>query len=229
MGVFTHLAERDYHTEFSYPLDIDVYPLVQEIRRFGSPKSVQPINVFNFSYLKPCLHKCALPEEDPPRILFVIKSALPHFERRMAIRQTWGNESRFPDVIIRTVFLLGTSPSPDLQRAVDQEDLLHGDVVQADFLDSYYNNTLKTMSGLKWAVEHCPLARFIVFSDDDMFISTKNLLRFIRDPSNYPQSPDVDPPPEHRERSLKQDDGDDLRLYAGKMFWSKFSSLLTLF
>nr|CAG4637825.1 EOG090X07IA [Chydorus sphaericus] len=214
MGVFTHLAERDYYTEFSYPLNIDVLPLVRSLR----------------SGIK-----------DGPRILFVIKSALPHFDRRMAIRQTWGFERRFSDVVIRTVFLLGTATDNHLiQSKINEEAEKFGDIVQADFLDSYYNNTLKTMSGLKWAVENCPNASFVVFSDDDMYISTKNLLQFVRNPSSYPLIKEANSylpqNPEHRERSLKQqipeDDSrissagsdeeldDDFRLYAGYVFHS---------
>jgi hypothetical protein len=30
---------------------------------------------------------------------------------------------------------------------------------QGDFVDSYYNNTIKTMMGLRWAVETCPKVR----------------------------------------------------------------------
>ena len=162
-GLFTHLFEKDYHTEFSYPLDMDVLPLVQQLQMNGKidELDVQPINVFNYSYLKSCRHKC--PEGSTPRLVFVIKSAIPHFERRQAIRQTWGYEKRFSDVDIRRVFLLGRSPSsPDQEMAIDREDALHGDIVQADFIDAYNNNTLKTMSGLKWIVEHCPSAQVLI-------------------------------------------------------------------
>ena len=86
----------------------------------------------------------------------------------MAIRQTWGFERRFSDVVIRTVFLLGTATDNHhlIQSKINEEAEKFGDIVQADFLDSYYNNTLKTMSGLKWAVENCPNASFVVFSGD---------------------------------------------------------------
>jgi len=29
------------------------------------------------------------------------------------------------------------------------------------------------MSGFRWAVEHCPKAQYVLFSDDDMYISMK--------------------------------------------------------
>nr|CAG4641751.1 EOG090X07IA [Eurycercus lamellatus] len=238
MGVFTHLAEKDYHTEFSYPLDIDL--------REARSLSVQPINTFNHTYLKPCVDKCS--SGQVPRLLVVIKSALPHFDRRSAIRKTWGYEKRFSDVPIRTVFLLGTTTDPESQLLVDREDSEHGDIVQSDFHDHYGNNTLKTMSGLKWAVEFCSTASFVVFSDDDMYLSIKNLLIFLRNPSSYPdeaasedQLSNEDPlmpsipnaNTDHRERSLKQekpdddsplqgnwDEAQDLKLYAGYVFHS---------
>ena len=42
--------------------------------------------------------------------------------------------------------------------------------------------------------------------DDDMFISTKNLLRFLRNPSSYPND---------NKAAGSEQFGDELRLYAG--------------
>ena len=49
--------------------------------------------------------------------------------------------------------------------------------------------------GLKWAATVCPEARFYAFVDDDYYLSTRNLLRFLRNPVNYPrylQDPTID-------------------------------------
>lgn len=236
MGVFTHLLEKDYYSKFSYPLDVDLQPLVKELLT-GQVPHTEPINVFNHVYLKPCTEKCA--NNSNPTLLLVVKSALNHFKQREAIRQTWGYQKRFSDVEIRRVFLLGTGSDPEIQQEIDLEDNVYHDIVQANFHDDYRNNTLKTMSGLKWAVENCPLAQYVVFSDDDMYISTKNVLRFIRNPLNYPAEESITPIDqgrEHRERSLKQEslvedtsqlvsavgnlgqeqDNEDHKLYAGK-------------
>ena len=32
--------------------------------------------------------------KDDPQILFLVKSALPNYEKRLAIRRTWGDEER---------------------------------------------------------------------------------------------------------------------------------------
>lgn len=242
MGVFTHLYEKDYYSEFSFPLDVDLQPLVNELL-LGQVPQTKPINLFNYSYLKPCKEKCA--NNSTPTILFVVKSALHHFNQREAIRQTWGYQNRFSDVEIRCVFLLGTGSDPEIQRQIDLEDNTYHDIVQTDFHDDYRNNTLKTMSGFKWAVEMCPTTRFVVFADDDMYISTKNVLRFLRNPLKYPgEDPTVTPivkSVEHRERSLKQEslaehsgyfseeqENEDYKLYAGIILITKFQIIMII-
>ncbi|EFX64346.1 hypothetical protein DAPPUDRAFT_66289 [Daphnia pulex] len=194
MGVFTHFLEKDYYTEFSYPLDVDLQPLVKDLA-VGNVPAVKPINTFNYTYLKLCADKCA----NNPKLLLVVKSALTHFEQRQAIRETWGDEMQFSTIEIRRVFLLGTGFNPEIQRKVDEESEMFNDIVQADFVDDYHNNTLKTMSGFKWAVEHCSPVQFVAFSDDDMYVSTKNLLRFFNEASNL---------------------NENLKLYAGYVFHS---------
>ena len=42
--------------------------------------------------------------------------------------------------------------------------------------------------GLHWATQNCPNSKFYFFVDDDHFVSIKNLIRFIENPSDYPES-----------------------------------------
>jgi hypothetical protein len=58
-----------------------------------------------------------------------------------------------------------------LQAAVEQEFAQYKDLVQGNFIDSYFNNTWKTALGLRWAVEHCPKERNITVSVHS-FLST---------------------------------------------------------
>lgn len=190
LGVFTHIFEKDFNTEFEYPLGGDVLEYVKQMRR-GEQPTVAPINWYNFSYYNTMEHKC----QDSggrllrPKLMIIVKSAMNHFEHRQAIRQTWGYERRFSDVIIRTVFLLGVSREPnlELQERVEEENAKHKDIVQARFIDTYFNNTIKTMMGMRWATTYCPKSKFYLFVDDDFYISIKNILKFIRNPSQYPE------------------------------------------
>ena len=72
--------------------------------------------------------------------------------------------------------------SATCQDLIDSEAQEFGDIVQGDFIDTYYNNTWKTMMALKWLNEYCAGVQFALFVDDDYYVSTKNLLKFIRDP-----------------------------------------------
>lgn len=193
-GAFKHLFEEDFHSSFDYPLNDPNIPHYAKQLRNAQQPDVKPFNIYNYTYLSNCRQKCR-DEEDAmivPRLVIIVKSAMNHFSRRSAIRQSWGFEKRFYDVIIRTVFTLGitdgvTQEQQDLQTAIEREHEQYDDIIQADFIDSYYNNTIKTMMGLRWAIEYCPRSRFFMFVDDDFYISTKNVLRFLRNPVNYPE------------------------------------------
>lgn len=190
-GAFTHMFEEDFNTDFHYPYDGDALKYAKQIRH-GQQPDVAPINRYNYTYLSDCSDKCRRPDADNflvPRLVFVIKSAMEHFSRRSAIRQSWGYENRFSDVIIRTVFVLGipSAERRDIQPLIDIEQANFKDIVQADFLDTYFNNTIKTMMGIQWAATFCPRGKFFMFVDDDFYVSAKNVLRFLRNPVNYPE------------------------------------------
>nr|CAG4645574.1 EOG090X07IA [Lynceus sp. MCZ IZ 141354] len=248
LGAFTHVWERNYYHEFSYPLEADIATYVESLKH-GHVPEVKPINVYNYDYLLTNDHVCR--ENGNPanlRLIYLVKSALTHSDRRNAIRRSWGYSKRFSDVNIRTVFLLGV-PSEEFQQThpklieeIQLENEEFGDLIQADFEDTYFNNTIKTMMGLKWVVNFCPEAKFVVLADDDMYISTKNMLKFIRDPFQYSDSSDAEEESRernevHRDRSLKRVQRnvleisgnnshlnldtmlpDDHRLYAGHVF-----------
>lgn len=119
------------------------------------------------------------------KLTIVVKSSAPHFRKRMAIRETWGFEDQlWPDVSIRTVFNVGLSNSSFFGDQIDTESEIFQDILQSDFMDKYYNNTLKTVMGIKWAVSACKNTDFFFFVDDDAFVSVENLVKLIKD-QNY--------------------------------------------
>jgi len=200
-GVKYRLYERDFFAEFDHPMLGDIRPYVDQLEMSDDPGSITPPFASNqargFTSLlnrdKCFVEPGAEIEEGVSgqkiRLAYVVKSAPGNADRRTAIRKTWGYEKRFADVPIRTVFVVGRVADDEMQRRLAAEFEKFGDLVQADFVDSYYNNTLKTLAGLKWAKTVCGAenARFFVFVDDDYYVSTRNLLRFLRNPVNYPQ------------------------------------------
>ena len=232
-GVLLYLRQSSYDTSFTFPLEGAVGPLVEQLKAGGHP-AVPPVYQHDYFLYKSCSARC-LAEDGRAyqelRGLFLVKSALGHRARRDAIRATWGFEGRFSDVPVRTVFLLGHAPDDvALEAEVEAEAREHQDIVQGSFVDTYFNNTVKTAMGLRWAVEHCPKSRFYMFVDDDYYVSTRNLLRFLRNPVNYPAylQEDVITFDEEKLRDqiklrhLNQlvdfDLPDDVRLFAGFVF-----------
>ncbi|XP_043918884.1 UDP-GlcNAc:betaGal beta-1,3-N-acetylglucosaminyltransferase 7-like [Protopterus annectens] len=116
-------------------------------------------------------------------LLIVIKSMTEQHDRREAIRKTWGKEQNVYGKKIRTLFLLGI-PSMgkdvrNLQQLIEYEDRLYGDILQWDFMDTFFNLTLKEINFLRWFSIYCHQVQFIFKGDDDIFLHTKNLLDFI--------------------------------------------------
>lgn len=185
-GVFTHLFEKDFTKGFHYPYDGDIHSYIEKLRNNQTP-DIPPINEYSYNFIKNPKSKCN--NVDELKLVYLVKSQRSNFEQRRAIRKSWGYEHRFSDVEIRTVFLLGIEDETNIktEEKINEEFKKYNDLVQADFLDSYFNNTIKTMIGFKWAVKFCANTQFFMFVDDDYYVSTKNVLRYVRNPTNYPQ------------------------------------------
>lgn len=116
----------------------------------------------------------------PPFLLILVCTAPENRNQRDAIRATWGSQRQAQGLRVQTLFLLGEprgqhpadSPHGDLA----QESAVQGDVVQAAFRDAYRNLTLKTLVGLSWASTHCPTARYVLKTDDDVYVNVPELV-----------------------------------------------------
>ncbi|XP_067623250.1 uncharacterized protein [Eurosta solidaginis] len=111
------------------------------------------------------------------KLLILITSAPNHGEARLAIRQTWAHYGTRRDVSI--AFVLGRTENQSIYKELSIENFIYGDMIRGNFIDSYSNLTLKTVSTLEWVDAHCRQAKFILKTDDDMFINVPKLLQFI--------------------------------------------------
>ncbi|XP_074603903.1 beta-1,3-galactosyltransferase brn-like isoform X2 [Brevipalpus obovatus] len=170
-GIFIHPFEVSFD-HFEYPLMLKNLPQIIE-DHINVPKTSDQRREYDEEIF----------------LTFVIKSALMHNASRLVIRNTWASEERFSDVKTRRVFIVGDCKKSlpydeaiECDKMIRKESSQYKDIVQADFIDTYYNNTIKTMIGMRWVVDHCPRSQFLFFVDDDFYVSPKNLLKFIRDP-----------------------------------------------
>ncbi|XP_027489163.1 beta-1,3-galactosyltransferase 2-like, partial [Corapipo altera] len=114
-----------------------------------------------------------------PFLVLLVASAPADVAARDAVRRTWGNESSVPGAPVLRLFLLGAHPVFDaaLRPVLREEDELHGDLLQQDFLDTYNNLTLKTLMGLEWVSRFCPNATYVMKADTDVFLNLGFLVR----------------------------------------------------
>jgi len=75
--------------------------------------------------------------------------------------------------------MLGSISNETINKKVEEEQVLYGDIIRGKFVDTYDNLTLKTISILEWVDNYCPKAAFVLKTDDDMFINVSRLLAFI--------------------------------------------------
>ncbi|XP_012259796.2 beta-1,3-galactosyltransferase 5-like [Athalia rosae] len=127
-------------------------------------------------------HSVPLPDKCPNfgvdlNLVILIMSAPNHVEARTAIRQTWAHFDQRKDVSI--AFVLGDTTDPKISKVLLREQDMYGDIIRGNFVDSYSNLTLKTISGLEWVRDYCWRVKFVLKTDDDMFINVPRLLSFI--------------------------------------------------
>lgn len=137
-GLLTHLFEESFSKNFEYPFKGDVLSQCYMIRH-GQKPEFEPINNQTYPTRHTNDNKCRDEfgqTKLSPHLLIVVKSKVENFEKRNAIRNSWGFERRFSDVLIRTVFSLGIdrethdgNPSA-VQKLVDLESERHHDIIQ---------------------------------------------------------------------------------------------------
>ncbi|XP_067850737.1 UDP-GlcNAc:betaGal beta-1,3-N-acetylglucosaminyltransferase 7 [Heptranchias perlo] len=119
-------------------------------------------------------------------LLVIVKSIITQYDRREAIRKTWGKEMVMDGKQVKTLFLLGTSSNENErshhQKLLEYENVIYRDVLQWDFMDTFFNLTLKEVNFLKWFSTYCENVAYIFKGDDDVFVSTENVLEFLNAP-----------------------------------------------
>ena len=106
-GLLLHYHSKDFNKDFKYPLDVDIEPLMEQLKRGQEPRT-PIINEHDYLIIKKARGKCLIDDDLQDkgiRLVYIVKSAMNHFKEREVIRKTWGYEKRFSDVSIKTVFL----------------------------------------------------------------------------------------------------------------------------
>ncbi|XP_077103523.1 N-acetyllactosaminide beta-1,3-N-acetylglucosaminyltransferase 2 [Siphateles boraxobius] len=125
-----------------------------------------------------------LAKKRAPTLLLAIKTQPADFVNREAIRETWGRSGRIKSRggrqrLVRRVFLLGKSKDLHIEEKLQLESDKYGDIIQWEFMDTFFNLTLKDVLFWDWFSRRCTHARFIFKGDDDIFVRTPALLDYL--------------------------------------------------
>ena len=116
-------------------------------------------------------------------LLILVFTAPGNLDQRTIIRKTWATD---PSVNVRwrSVFLLGHVAGNDiLNRNLEAEGMVYGDMIRGSYNEHYLNLTFKTQMGLEWAAKYCADFQFLLKADDDVFINPYALIDHLRIPN----------------------------------------------
>ena len=119
--------------------------------------------------------------EDVPKgtyLLIMVHSHPAHKERRHAIRETWARIVCNYDnaAHVSLIFVLGISLRDKDNVKVKTEAKLYRDIIIGNFSDTYQTLSTKSMFSLHWAATYCTEAKFILKTDDDVYLNISRLL-----------------------------------------------------
>ncbi|KAK6184070.1 hypothetical protein SNE40_002206 [Patella caerulea] len=177
--------------EFPVSSTENTFALSAKIPFYGNPSLIPYKEFFvpgqnttfplNYSFHLNGSHICK--DQDPYLVIFVL-SVHDQTAQREAVRRTWGsvaNGNHWPGTtimpLIKIVFLFGVHDDEILNAIIRTENEIHQDIVQANFVDSYDNLSLKVLMGFKWMTLHCTRAKFLMKTDEDSFIVLPKLLK----------------------------------------------------
>ena len=109
-------------------------------------------------------------------LLVFITTSYEHRSKRESLRNSWLMYSRNNTSNFRYIFILGETDNKTLFENITKEAREYHDILVANFQDMYRNLTLKTIAGFHWANETCAHARFVMKTDDDVYVNIPGLL-----------------------------------------------------
>lgn len=141
-----------------YEID-DLYDQLIDLKNFSFKVNPQPCQGYDAGLL----------------LVVIISSNPSNYAKRLVIRKTWGR----PTDTTKVVFLLGDPENMKVSKRIYNESITYGDIVQGNFKDAYRNMTYKHVMGLKWVAHHCPMAKYVLKTDDDVVVNSHALRQFL--------------------------------------------------
>ncbi|KAL6733324.1 hypothetical protein Aduo_003977 [Ancylostoma duodenale] len=118
------------------------------------------------------------------KILVLVPSSVNNRENRNVWRRTYGQPSNKEEFGYTAIFCIGTSQDPNDQNRLLEEAMDYGDILQADFVDSYRNLTVKMLSAIRYVVIAAREAKSVFKVDDDVSWRIRSVTSYIHNVVN---------------------------------------------
>nr|CAD2189208.1 unnamed protein product [Meloidogyne enterolobii] len=165
--------------DFKWPPFVDVQKQVS-LELLGYSTEIPPINLltqFQFLYRPTCKNNRLTRKRS---ILVIVKSAPERIKNRESIRSTFSssleNDNLTGGFRFRIIFVFG-KPVDFVMDNLELENKKYEDLIIGDFIDNYFNNTLKFIYSIKFAHNYCNggTVPFVLLLDDDYLLLPWNL------------------------------------------------------
>ena len=153
-----------------------IYEQKYDILKIGSIeiKNMKKINPHNYDYIiNPEYSIC---HKNNILLIFTVITRVDSFDRRQLIRSLWSNYKLKSNY--EFVFMVGKSSNQTINEMVKNEFDIYEDIVQENFIDSYWNLTLKSIMSYKWVSKYCRNSVYVVKIDDDVNLHFKNVIEY---------------------------------------------------
>lgn len=110
-------------------------------------------------------------------LAIVVSSFVSNFNNRRAIRRTWASQVKLE--FRRKVclfFLTGKTDDKNVQSKLLEETNKFDDMIQADFYDSNYNESLKSLAILEWKARFVPRIKFLMKVEDNVYVNVGGIV-----------------------------------------------------
>lgn len=106
-------------------------------------------------------------------LVVLVLNHVDNYLPRSMIRETWGNQKDQLKFNTKVIFFVGKT---DYMIRVNQEHKDFNDIVQIDLHEDYRKLSIKTTLAFGWMKTYCPNVKYILKTDDDVFINLKKLI-----------------------------------------------------
>ena len=120
------------------------------------------------------------------KIVFAVLTAPKNVAKRETLRRQVGERQG-----VFLLFLLGATRDQEVQGRLQEEAMVHGDLLQISVEDHYTRLSYKTLSSFIWTNRFCGKARYVAKIDDDITMDLNQLMSILEKKHGDQPMPDM--------------------------------------